>query len=186
MANINLLPWREDMRQEKKKAFISTMAITFVVGLGAAFLWTQYVQVQIDTQNARNQVLTGAINKLAKDVEEIKELKARREQVLERMTVIQSLQGARPDIVKVFDEFVKVIPDGVYVNSLTRTAGDIKLAGYAESNNRISSFMRQLDESYKFSDPNLIKVTADDTLGEQGNRFDLRVKIQQLKNAGLE
>lgn len=186
MANINLLSWREDMRQEKKKAFVSAMAITFVVGLAAAFLWGQYVQSQTDTQNQRNGVLTGAINALAKDVEEIKNLKMRRKQVLERMAVIQSLQSARPDIVKVYDEFVRVIPDGVYIDSVARVGGDISLAGYAESNNRISSFMRQLDGSYKFSDPNLIKVNADTTLGEQGNRFDLRVKIKAVDNGELD
>ncbi|MBQ0799964.1 MAG: PilN domain-containing protein [Porticoccaceae bacterium] len=186
MANINLLSWREDMRQEKKKAFVSAMAITFVVGLAAAFLWGQYVQSQTDTQNQRNGVLTGAINALAKDVEEIKNLKMRRKQVLERMAVIQSLQSARPDIVKVYDEFVRVIPDGVYIDSVARVGDDISLAGYAESNNRISSFMRQLDGSYKFSDPNLIKVNADATLGEQGNRFDLRVKIKAVNNGELD
>lgn len=186
MANINLLPWREDMRQEKKKAFVSAMAVMFVVGLIAAFLWSQYVQFQIDTQNARNGVLTAAIKKLDKDVQEIKDLKTRRKQVLERMVVIQSLQGDRPEIVKVFDEFVRVIPDGVYLNSATRAGNNIKVSGYAESANRISSFMRQLDSSYKFSDANLSNLKADDTLGEQGSRFDLQVKIKKLENAELE
>lgn len=186
MANINLLPWREDMRQEKKKAFISSMVVIFIAGLIVAFLWSQYVQFQIDAQNARNGVLTTAIKKLDQDVQEIKDLKARRKQVLERMVVIQSLQGNRPEIVKVYDEFVRVIPDGIYLSSATRTGGDIKLSGYAESTNRISSFMRQLDSSYKFSDANLSNLKADDTLGEQGSRFDLQVKIKELENAELE
>lgn len=186
MANINLLPWREELRQERKKAFLGTMVVTFVVGLLIALMWSQYVQQQINTQNQRNTVLTQAIKELEKDVEEIKNLKIRRKQVLERMTVIQSLQGNRPEIVRVFDEFVRVIPDGVYIESQQRTGEDVKLVAFAESTNRVSSFMRQLDASHKFSEPNLIKVTANETLGEQGNRFDLRVKIKTLNDAGSE
>ena len=186
MVSINLLPWREEQREERKKGFITAMAVTFVLGLIAAFLWSQYVQMQINTQDQRNAVLTAEIEELARDVEEIKNLKKRRKQVLERMEVIHSLQGARPEIVKVYDEFVRVIPDGVYIDALTRTGGDIKLTGYAESNNRISSFMRQLDASYKFSNPNLINVKADSTLGEQGTYFDLRVKIKKVESSELK
>ena len=72
------------------------------------------------------------------------------------------------------------------MDALTRTGGDIKLTGYAESNNRISSFMRRLDSSYKFSDPNLVSVTADATLGEQGTHFDLRVKIKKIESSELQ
>ena len=182
MVTINLLPWREEMRQEKKKAFLGSMAIALVGGLVLALAWGQYVQIGINTQNQRNAKLTEQIEILKRDVAEIKELKTRRKQVLERMEVIQSLQGNRPEIVKVYDETVRVLPDGVYLVSLNRSGANIKVAGLAESNNRISSFMRRLDSSYKFSDPNLIKVEADDALGEQGNRFDLRFKIQQPEN----
>lgn len=186
MANINLLPWREEMRQEKRKAFITAMAVIFVIGVLLAFIWSQVVQGNIDTQNRRNETLNKAIAELSKDVEEIKNLKKRRKQVLDRMAVIQSLQSSRPEIVKLFDEFVRVIPDGVYIDSVNRTGDDIQLTAYSASTNRISSFMRQLDGSYKFSDPNLVKVQADPALGEQGTRFDLRVKIKTQENSELE
>jgi len=112
-------------------------------------------------------------------VKEITELKKRREQILSRMRVIQELQANRPDVVRVFDELVRVLPEGVYLESLNRQGSGITVAGYGESNNRIASMMRNIEASYKFSAPNLTRVVADGRLGEQGNRFDLRIRIAQ-------
>ncbi|WP_461480496.1 PilN domain-containing protein [Porticoccus sp.] len=93
------------------------------------------------------------------------------------MQVIQELQGNRPEIVKLYDEFVRAVPDGVYFTQMTLKGKQISLVGYAESNNRVSALMRRLDASYKFAEPNLTKVQADPILGEDGSRFEMRVKV---------
>ncbi|RLA47810.1 MAG: pilus assembly protein PilN [Gammaproteobacteria bacterium] len=177
MANINLLPWREDHRQEKQKEFLIILAGVLVFGLLAVFAWDQWVNGRIDWQNSRNSFLQREITVLDEKVKEIKELKLRRQQMIERMEVILALQGNRPEVVKVFDEFVRAIPDGVYFVEMKRVANNISLLGYAESNSRISVLMRELDASKMFKDPNLTNVVADTKLGEQGSRFELHVKV---------
>lgn len=179
MANINLLPWREESRREKKVNFLGYLVATLLVGVVAVGLWVLSVNQRIETQEARNALLTREIAALDEKVKEITELKKRREQILSRMRVIQELQANRPDVVRVFDELVRVLPEGVYLESLNRQDSGITVAGYGESNNRIASMMRNIEASYKFSAPNLTRVVADRRLGEQGNRFDLRIRIAQ-------
>ena len=177
MAKINLLPWREAYRTEKKKEFLSTLIVVLVLAVITVFGWDRVINGQIDAQNDRNQLLKSEIAKLDKQVAEIKELKQRRQGLLDRMQVIQELQGNRPEIVKLYDEFVRAVPDGVYFTNMTRKDSQISLVGFAESNNRVSSLMRKLDASYKFTEPNLTKVQANDALGEDGSQFEMRVKI---------
>lgn len=177
MSSINLLPWRDELRRERKRAFLGYLAISALLGVLVLALWIQVINLRIETQQARNALLNSEIAAMDAQVKEIQALKKRREQVLARMRVIQELQANRPDIVRVFDELVRVIPQGVYLESLTRNGDGITMVGYAESNNRISTFMRNMDSSVKFQEPNLVQVTADHRLGEQGNRFDLRVKV---------
>ena len=181
MANVNLLPWREVQRQEKKKEFLIILGMVAAVALLLAVAWGHWVQVQVGWQSERNSLLTAEIAVLDEKVKEIKELQLRRQQVLERMEVIKALQGNRPGVVKVFDEFVRSVPDGIFFIEFNRTAEKIALVGFAESNNRISTLMRQLDASERFKEPNLTKVEADDTLGEQGSRFELQVVVEKVE-----
>ena len=177
MANVNLLPWREIQRQEKKKEFLIVLGMVAAVALLLAVVWGYWVNWQIDWQADRNNLLKREITVLDEKVKEIKELKLRRQQVLERMEVIKALQGNRPGVVKVFDEFVRSVPSGVFFVEVKRVGENVALVGFAESNNRISTLMRQLDASDRFKEPNLTKVDADDTLGEQGSRFELQVRL---------
>lgn len=180
MANINLLPWREDYRQEKKREFFSLLGMTVLLAIVISFGWDRAANSQLDSQHVRNQLLQTNIAALDKQVAEIRELKKRRQALLDRMQVIQDLQGNRPEIVKIYDEFVRAVPDGVYFIKMERKGQQVSLEGYAESNNRVSALMRKLDESEKFTDPNLTVVEADDTLGEQGSRFEMRVKLKGI------
>lgn len=177
MAKINLLPWREAYRAEKKKEFITLICVVLVAAIVVAFGWDRVVNAQISNQESRNQLLKSEIAKLDKQVAEIKELKKRRQDLLDRMLVIQELQGNRPEIVKLYDEFVRAVPDGVYFTKMVLKGKQLSLEGYAESNNRVSSLMRRLDASYKFAEPNLTKVQANEILGEDGSRFEMRVKV---------
>jgi type IV pilus assembly protein PilN len=183
MSSINLLPWRDQLRKERKREFLGYLALATLLAVMVMGLWIHVVNLRIDTQQARNALLHREIAAMDAQVKEIHDLKKRREQVLARMRVIQDLQANRPDIVRVFDELVRVIPPGVYLESLSRQGDSISMVGYAESNNRISTFMRSLESSAKFQGPNLTQVTADHRLGEQGNRFDLRVKVTKPGSA---
>jgi len=186
MANVNLLPWREEYRREKRKEFVVVMVAVLLLGMFSVFVWDRLVNGRIDWQNSRNDLLNREIAILDKKVEEISQLKLRRQQMIERMEVILALQSNRADIVKIYDQFVRATPDGVYFTEMVRRAGNVSLIGYAESNSRISVLMRQLAAVELFKDPNLTKVEADEMLGEQGSRFELQVKIAERREEGRE
>ncbi len=183
MANINLLPWRDEFRAERKKDFFALFGVVLVFALLVAFGWDRTTNSRIDNQLSRNQLLQSEIANLEKQVAEIKDLKKKRQDMLDRIKVIQSLQSNRPEIVKIFDEFVRSVPDGLYFSSMNRTDESVSLQGYSESNNRVSALMRNLDSSYKFDSPNLTKVEADPTLGEQGSQFELNVNVSPAEQA---
>lgn len=178
MAQINLLPWREERRQELKKEFLVTVALVLALGAGFVLLADRVVNGQIDGQNARNAHLTKAIKSLDKEVAEIRDLQKRRNQLLDRMKVIQELQGNRPIIVRVLDQLVRTVPDGVFYTELSTKDKKITISGVAESNNRVSSLMRRLDASDWLADPSLDKVRAAPKFGDQANTFDLSVMVQ--------
>lgn len=177
IAKINLLPWREEFRNEKRVEFFRIIGAVVVVAAVIVFGWDRFVVAKIDNQNARNSRLNQKIAELDVKVREIAALKVRRQQLIDRTTVIQALQVNRPEIVRIFDELVSSIPEGVYLTTLTRAGTAISFTGVAESNNRVSAYMRNLSQSYKFADPNLTKVLADNRLGDQGNTFNMRIRI---------
>ena len=178
MAQINLLPWREERRQEQKKQFLISLALVLALGAGLVLLADRVVNGQIDNQNASNQYLTENIKILDKQVEEIRNLQKRRNQLLDRMRVIQELQGNRPIIVRILDQLVRTVPDGVFYTGLSTKGATISISGTAESNNRVSSLMRRLDASDWLANPNLDKVNAAPKYGDQANIFMLSVSVQ--------
>ncbi len=178
MTKINLLPWREERRQELKRQFFIVLAGAVLIGAGCMYLVEMNVQSQIAYQNQRNQFIQNETKKMEQQIKEISELKKKRESLIERMKVIQDLQGNRPVVVKVFDEVVRTVPDGVFYKSIKSTGDTISIVGFAESNNRVSNLMRNLDSSELFQAPNLSKVQ---TAGKEkdSNEFDLTVKRQK-------
>ena len=173
MAQINLLPWREELRQEKKKEFLTQLAGVCIVVVLACFLWVKSVDGAIESQQGRNQMLNSEIAQLQKQVTEIKELKKQKLELENRMRVIQDLEGKRSIIVHYFDELAKAVPDGVYFIKLERKGNVFSIMGISESNQRISTLMRKINESVWFSNPNLKSVVADPALGEQAGRFEM-------------
>src|SRR5262245_41043333 len=132
MARINLLPWREQLREERKQRFLVTLGAVLLVSVGLVFLGSQYFDSAIENQNARNDFLRKEIAVLDARIKEISELKTRRQQLLERMKIIQDLQGNRPIIGRVFDQLVRTLPDGVYFTDLKMNGKTISIAGAAE------------------------------------------------------
>ncbi len=173
MARINLLPWRDELRKERQKNFLIGLGATVAIAVVLIFARDLMLNSAIENQKARNQFVQTEISTLDGKIKEINELKDKKKELLARMEVIQNLQGNRPVIVRVFDELVQVLPDGVYFTSLSMSGTTIKIQGVSESNNRISKLMRQLDESEWFSSPNLAAVKA--LRGKDGSTFDLTV-----------
>ena len=180
MARINLLPWREQQREERKKRFILALVGVLVVGIGAILLADQYLSNAIAHQNARSQFIKTEIVQLDARIKEISELKARRKQLLERMKIIQDLQGNRPIIGRVFDQLARTLPDGVYFNDVKMAGQMISISGAAESNNRVSDLLRNLDASDWLESPSLTEVKANTGGGfDQTNTFQLTVRQTQ-------
>ncbi|WP_275628370.1 type 4a pilus biogenesis protein PilN [Pseudomonas sp. 273] len=180
MARINLLPWREQLREERKQRFLIALGGVLLLSGGLVFLGDQYFSSAIENQSARNDFLRKEIAVLDARIKEISELKTRRQQLLERMKIIQDLQGNRPIIGRVFDQLVRTLPDGVYYTGLKMNGHTIAIAGAAESNNRVSNLMRNLDASDWLTSPNLTEVKAI-TQGavDQANTFQLTVQQTQ-------
>ncbi|ABR83099.1 MULTISPECIES: type 4a pilus biogenesis protein PilN [Pseudomonas aeruginosa group] len=180
MARINLLPWREELREQRKQQFLVILGGVLVASAALVFLGDQYFTAAIENQNARNDFLRKEIVVLDARIKEISELKSRRQQLLERMKIIQDLQGNRPIIGRVFDQLVRTLPDGVYFTDLKMTGRNIAIAGAAESNNRVSNLMRNMDASEWLTAPTLNEVKAV-TQGavDQANVFQLTVQQTQ-------
>lgn len=179
MSQINLLPWREESREQLKREYMGKLGLVALSSIILVSLWISVAGSAVDEQQQRNAYLQGSIAEMDKKVAEINELRNKKQEMILRMKVIQDLQGTRSEIVKVFDELVRAIPDGIYLSELDHVAGQIKISGFAESNNHISSLMRNLDKSGKFRDSNLAKVEQNDQLGNQGSVFNLQIAIEE-------
>lgn len=179
MSQINLLPWREESREQLKREYMGKLGLVALSSIILVSLWISVAGSAVAEQQQRNAYLQGSIAEMDKKVAEINELRNKKQEMILRMKVIQDLQGTRSEIVKVFDELVRAIPDGIYLSELDHVAGQIKISGFAESNNHISSLMRNLDKSGKFREPNLAKVEQNDQLGNQGSVFNLQIAIEE-------
>ena len=177
MAKINLLPWREERRAELQKEFLTLLGGIVILAFALVFLADRSVNSAIDAQQARNQYIEKHIKELDAQVKEIRSLEKKKRELLDRMKVIQQLQGNRPIIVRVFDELVRTVPDGMFYMTLSMANKKISLKGTAESNNRISSLMRNLDSSEWFAGPNLKTVKANASFGDQASDFELTFNV---------
>jgi len=180
MANINLLPWRENLREERKKRYFAVMFGVVIIAAGSVFLADRYVRTEIQEQQARNDYLRTQIVLLDEMVAEISDLQERKQEISNRMNVIQDLQGSRPVIVRVFDELVNTLPDGVYFQTLDRVGDNLNIVGVAESYSRLTELMRKLDSSAWFADPNLRIISAAENEGfsdDAANRFNLNLSL---------
>jgi len=155
MARINLLPWREELRKQKQQEFGVT-AISSVVIAGLIVLLAHFhVDGLIENQNQRNAYLNSEIDVLNKRIGRIRELEAMKDNLLARMNVIQELQGSRPESVHLMDELVRTLPEGVHLKTFQQKSKVLAMTGIAESNARVSDYMRQIDSSDWITGPRL-------------------------------
>jgi type IV pilus assembly protein PilN len=185
MPRINLIPWREAERKRKRQEFGVGAVGALVVAGALAFVVNLQMQSAIDGQNERNQYLKGEIANLDKQIAEILELDAQKQRLLARMQVIEQLERSRPEIVHVFDQLVRTIPDGVYLTSLKQTDRRLQLKGLAQSSTRVASYMRNIDSSEWLADPAL-DILETKGSGDVGSEFTLNANQENLQAAATE
>ncbi|WP_213875602.1 PilN domain-containing protein [Pseudomonas sp. dw_358] len=177
MARINLLPWREQLREKRRKRFLSSLAAVAIAAAGIVILADRYYASEIDAQTARNQYLQTQLTALDNRIKQISDLKARRKQLVERMKIIQDLQGNRPISGRIFDQLARTLPDGVYFTDVKMVDKVISISGNAESNNRVSELLRNLEGSPWLQQAVLTEVkTKPSGDVDQANAFQLTVR----------
>jgi len=161
MARINLLPWREEQRKERMTQLKTMTGLAAFLMVAIIALVHIQINNQIENQVSRNNYLKKEIKTLQKKITEIKELENEKAKLLARMNIIQQLQSSRPQVVHVFDQIVSTLPTGVYLNSIKNSGRSITLKGVAQSNARVSSYMRNVDDADWLTKPklNVIKTS---------------------------
>ena len=175
MAHINLLPWREALRKQKKNDFFISVGVftgIMAIAVGVVHL---YMAGLIDNQISRNNVLKNEIKLVEKKIEEIKSLEKQKEQLIARMRVIEELQSNRPVVVHLLDELANLIPEGMYIEKLAQKGNKITIEGSAQSNARVSAFMRALEDSPWLSKPSLDVINTKSNGTRKSRTFKLQV-----------
>jgi type IV pilus assembly protein PilN len=173
MPSINLLPWRQELRQRRRKEFLIGVAAAVVLAGLVTLVANFIVSSMIDAQNRRNELLKAEITELDKAIEQILALEDQKARMISRMEVIDRLQASRPEVVKLFDQIVSTLPEGVYLTSVKQAGKKIEFDGVAQSSTRVSAFMRNIDASESLGSPELkvIQTGANAAPGAQFTMF---------------
>jgi len=176
MAHINLLPWRTELRKQRNKDFYTIIGV--VAGLMLVIIALIHLQLQsdIDHQERRNRYLKNEIKIVESKIEEIKDLERKKQQLISRMEIIERLQSNRPEVVHLFHELAHLVPDGLYLLSASQESRILTIKGMAQSNARVSAFMRALDQSIWFEEPNLLVIKSGKKGLDRSREFTLIVK----------
>lgn len=176
MIRINLLPHREIKRAARRRQFNYLLALTLVLAAGVIGLGQIWLSTRLDNQEERNSVLQQEITKLDSQIKEIKKIREETQALLERKQVVETLQSNRTEVVHLFDEVIRVLPEGLYIKSLKQTGDQIDLSGYTQSSARVSTLMRNLEGSPWFEQPTLVEIKAATVNNLRANEFSLKVK----------
>jgi len=188
MTTINLLPWREAVRKERQQRFVAALGVGVVAALAIIGIVHMQIMGMIEHQNTRNAFLQEQITRVEKQITEIEKIEAEKRRLLARMNVIQQLQQGRPQIVHVFDELVKTLPEGVYITNIKQSGEALDIQGFAQSNARISAYMRSLDASEWLANPKLSVIEAAGTadVTARNSKFTLNVALETPKDDATE
>ena len=155
MPRINLVPWREAERKRKRQEFGVAFVAALLFAAVIAFVVSWQMQSAIDEQTARNEYLKSEIAVLDKQIAEILDLDKRKQALQARIQVIEQLELSRPEIVHVFDQLVRTLPDGIYLTAVKQTERKLQIKGMAQSSTRVASYMRNIDSSQWLTEPSL-------------------------------
>ncbi len=177
MARINLLPWRAELRAQKQKEFLTYLAFAAILAILVMYSFHLYMEGQITEQKGRNSYISNKITIVEEKIKEIEELDAQRRELKKRMDLIQQLQHSRPEVVHLFDALPRSIPDGIHLTSIRRNGNLLSINGKAESNTRISAFMRNIADSEWLGTPDLSDIQADQKSAVPSHDFTITVVL---------
>jgi len=183
MIRINLLPYRDERRRAKQIQFISLSALSLLLGVLVWGLVHAAISTQIDYQERRNAYLQEETAILDKQIAEIRKLREQTKSLLERKDAVEKLQSDRSQVVHLLDQMLRILPEGVYIKSLRQNADAINLVGYAQSNARISTLMRAVEDSAWLEAPALVEIHAATAEGVRLSEFTLTFRLTKLQGA---
>ena len=189
MVKINLLDWRQELREKRRKRFFAVLVLSALAAALTVLAGIGVLNERVDHQKARNDLLRREIAELDKQIVEIQELEKVKANLLARMRVIEKLQATRSAMVHFFDEIVNTLPEGVYLTSLRQSGDEVAIDGIAESNGRISTYMKNLENSQWFADPGLVVIRTVERDRRRQSEFSLKVKnltIAKLTNEAAQ
>ena len=185
MPSINLLPWREAERKKRQRDFGVALGGAVVAAIAVIMLTMLAYSQMISAQESRNDRLTAEIAELEKSIQEIDGLERQKERLLARMEIIEELQKSRPEIVHLFDELARQLPEGVYLTGMKQTGSRVETRGVAQSSTRVSALMRQIDSSAWLADPEVERVETKQSGSSRQAEFVVYLK-QVRSRSGLE
>lgn len=177
MIRINLLPHREQKRLARQRRYLALLGIVFAAAVGVVVAGYLVLEARISTQDERNQFLTDENTKLDREIAEIERLKAEKDALLARKQVVERLQSNRSESVRIVDQLARQTPEGIYLKDIQQTDDKLTLTGYAQSNARVSTLMRNLNDSEVFEQPLLIEVKAAQVGNQRLSEFNLSIKV---------
>lgn len=188
MPRINLLPWRAEERKKRKLEFLVALGGATLAAGVLAFAIYLVLGSAIDAQESRNERLKAEITELDKQIQEINDLEQQKQKFIARMEIIEKLQRSRPEVVRLFDELVRTLPDGTYLTAVTQKERRLKLEGVAQSSTRVSAFMRNIDGSQWLRNPELevVETKKDQALGSSFTLFAEQVGASEPEGAQPE
>jgi len=182
MKGINLLPWREERRRMRDRQMLAGSIFVWLLCCGIVFSGYGYLKMKQGNQKTRNDYLNAEIVKLDAKIKEINQLRSQKDSLISRMEVIQNLQRERTQVVHLFEDIVRKLPEGVYYSSLSKKGKKFSMAGTAQSNARVSDLMNRLDSSDWFANPNLSVINVTPREGVRLSQFSLSVS-EEIKNS---
>ena len=177
MIRINLLPHRAEKRKARKVQFIALSVIALLLGAVVVGFVHFTISAQIAHQERRNEYLKQEIILLDKQIAEIRKLREQTEALLARKTIVENLQSTRSDVVHLLDQMLRILPDGVYLKTIKQTGNKINLGGFAQSNARVSTLMRAIEDSPWLDSPGLIEIHATTAAGVRMSEFTLSFNL---------
>lgn len=184
MMHINLLDWRRELREQRKRDFFGMLGLGSLIAIGIVAAVVLTMNSSIARQNGRNDYLRAQIAEADRQIREIQELEKVKNSLLSRMRIVEDLQASRSSAVHFFDELVNTLPDGVHLTSVKQAGNNVTIMGIAESNGRVSAYMKALDASQWFDDPKLIVIRTTEERLQRQSEFQLEVR--NLTTAGTD
>lgn len=184
MIRVNLLPHREEKRKRREQQFLVLLGLCALLGIAAASAVWLYLDAQVSQQRQNVAYMKTEIAKLDKQIEEIRKIREETAALLAKKRVVESLQANRSEPVQLLDQLLRQLPEGVYLKSIKQTGTKVNIEGYAQSNARVSTLMRNLGASPYLENPELIEikaVPAPDKSGNRVNEFNMNIFIKRAQ-----